>query len=119
MSTSKLPKVNYKKQLKSEMIKSFNRFFSSSSEQLETTNLKIPGEETIYDLKKHMEELSQTTSNGQDKDGFDHEFDALTKVENALQRESNFFKTARLSKNSKKNKFSKILPSKFFKNFKN
>lgn len=80
MSSSKLPKVNYKKQLKSEMIKSFNRFFSSSSEQIETTNLKVPGEEAIYDLRKHMEELSQTISSGQDKDGFDHEFDVSFKI---------------------------------------
>jgi len=53
INSSKLPKVNYKKQLKSEMIKSFNRFFSSSSsDQIDTTNIRVPGEEPIYDLKK-------------------------------------------------------------------
>jgi protein-tyrosine phosphatase len=111
-TTTKAPKVNYKKQLRSEMMKSFNRFFSSSSpDNFDTTIKKLPGEEPVYDLKEHMTKLSTNSECSPETDGYDEEFEALTKFENSLARESNMFKSARLSKNSKKNKFSKVLPN--------
>jgi len=111
-TTTKMPKVTYKKQLRTEMMKSFNRFFSSSSPEIvDGAKSKNPGEDPIHDLRSHMQELSEPTSNSQEKDGYDLEFDSLTKFENTLSRESNMFKSARLTKNSKKNKFSKVLPN--------
>eukprot|EP01080_Neovahlkampfia_damariscottae_P008788 gene8788-736_t len=112
-NSSKAPKVKYKNALRDEMMKTFSRFFQSgdSYDDLGTPNISNPGEPVI-DLKKHLEQLSQPASCSFDqKDGYDNEFENLTRYENTLQRQTGMFKSARQSKNSKKNKYSKVLPN--------
>jgi hypothetical protein len=113
---SKPPKIKYKKQLRTDMMKTFGRLFSSTSESdsvddiLKIENTFVPGEEKVYNLETHMNKLSKMLING--NDGYDIEFEALLKFERIQLRQANTFKTGQISKNIKKNRYPKILPSK-------
>lgn len=129
-------KVKYKRQLRAEMMKTFGRFFASSGEKtsqmcdvfsnggLFSSSSKEHSEpEPCYNLKLKIKKLVKQSKNC--KDGFDFEFEVrkmneknfktskqLIKIDNMLSRQSGQFKTARSQKNSHKNRYDRILPSK-------
>jgi len=110
---TKHPKGKYKNQIRNEMMKTFGKLFSSSSEEssLEENKhdqIQIHPGEPVYDLLDYMKKLSK---NYNGLDGYEIEYESLLKIDRLQFRQGNTFKTGQLSKNIKKNRYPKILPN--------
>jgi protein tyrosine phosphatase len=135
------PASSRKRSLAQEMKKKFSAFFANSFSSLDSTStddiigsisekdhhekeenaappLKIG--EPVTDLKLHISKLSKTLDKSYQaltpaspelRDGFDLEFDALTKHDFQLKRTSGMFKTAAKCVNSVRNRYKNVLPN--------
>jgi protein tyrosine phosphatase len=115
-------KINYKRQLKAEMMKTFGRFFTSGTDKTNQIGsaLKTPGlfsscteeplsPQPVYNLKLRMEHLAKQIRGY--KDGYDIEFESLSKIDSIIKRQTGIFKSGNNSKNSHLNRFKRVLPN--------
>jgi len=105
------------------MMKTFGRFFSSGADKtnqigcaLKTQGLfcspcieEPPSPQPVYNLKLRMKQLSKQTRGY--RDGFDIEFESLSKFDSIIKKKAGMFKSGNSSKNFHLNRFKSVLPN--------